>query len=199
MVENLYKEIREIKKSALDNNVPIILDDSLDFLINLIIQKKIVNILEVGTAIGYSAIMMALANPNIKVTSIEKDKSRYLEAIKNVKKFNLENRITLIYKDALDVKLKEKYDLIFIDAAKSKNEEIFRHFENNLNSKGIVITDNLSFHGYVKKDLKEIDNKNIRGLVKKIQKYIQFLNDNVKYKTIFYEIGDGLSVSEKRM
>lgn len=199
MVEELYKKIREIKKYALDNNVPIILDDSLDFLISYIEKKKVKNILEVGTAIGYSAIMMALSDKNIKVTTIEKDKERYLEAVKNVKKMELEEQITLIYNDALDTKLKDKYDLIFIDAAKSKNEEIFSHFENNLNSRGIIITDNLSFHGYVEKEIHEISNRNIRGLVKKIKKYISFLENNVKYKTVFYEIGDGISISEKRM
>lgn len=199
MVDKIYKEIRAIKKYALENNVPIILDDGIDFLINFIIKRKITNILEVGTAIGYSAIMMALCSPDIKVTTIEKDKDRYLEAIKNVKKLNLEDRITLIYKDALDVKLKDKYDLIFIDAAKSKNEEIFNHFENNLSNKGVIITDNINFHGYVKKDISEITNRNLRGLVRKIKNYITFLNNNVKYKTTFYEVGDGISVTEKRL
>ncbi len=199
MVDTIYKEIREMKKYAIDNNVPIMLDEGIDFLINYIVKNNKTNILEVGTAIGYSAIMMALSAPNITITTIEKDKDRYLEAIKNIKKFDLENRITLIYNDALDTKLKEKYDLIFIDAAKSKNEEIFMHFENNLASRGAVITDNINFHGYVKKNISEISNRNLRGLVKKIKNYIIFLENNVKYKTIFYEIGDGISVSEKRM
>ena len=199
MVEKLYKDIREIKKYALENNVPIILDDGIDFLINFIIKRKVTNILEIGTAIGYSAIMMALCSPDIKVTTIEKDKDRYLEAIKNVKKLGLEDRITLIYKDALEVKLKDKFDLIFIDAAKSKNEELFLRFENNLDSKGVIITDNINFHGYVKKELEEIPNRDLRGLVRKIKNYIVFLNNNVKYKTTFYEVGDGISVSEKRM
>ena len=161
-------------------------------------MNEIKNILEVGTAISYSAIMMALVDDNIKITSIEKDRERYFEAIKNIKKFNLEDRITLIYNDALETKLKDKYDLIFIDAAKSKNQDIFEHFSKNLNDKGIVVTDNLSFHGYVNKKTNEIKNRNIRGLVRKIKNYISFLNQNDEYKTVFYEIGDGISVTTKK-
>ncbi len=195
---DIYKEIREIKTYAIDNNIPIMLDDGIDFLINYIVKNNKKNILEIGTAIGYSAIMMALADPNVKVTSIEKDKTRYLEAIKNVKKFNLEDRITLIFNDALDVKLKEKFDLIFIDAAKSKNEELFIHFEPNLEKNGVVVTDNINFHGLVKQEITSIESRNLRGLVKKIKNYINFLQNNVKYKTTFYEVGDGVSVTEKR-
>ena len=195
---DLYKDIREIKTYALENNVPIMLDDGIDFLINYIVKNDKKNILEVGTAIGYSAIMMALSSPDIKITTIERDKERYLEAIKNVKKFNLEDRITLIFNDALEVKLKEKFDLIFIDAAKSKNEEIFKHFEPNLDTNGAVVTDNINFHGYVKQELSEIESRNIRGLVRKIKNYINFLENNVKYKTTFYELGDGIAITEKR-
>ena len=191
-------KIEELKKYAKENNIPIMMDDGIDFLTSLISQRKIKNILEVGTAIGYSAIMMALVDDNIKITSIEKDRERYFEAIKNIKKFNLEDRITLIYNDALEIKLKNKYDLIFIDAAKSKNQDIFEHFSKNLNDKGIVVTDNLSFHGYVNKKTNEIKNRNIRGLVRKIKNYISFLNQNDEYKTVFYEIGDGISVTTKK-
>ena len=199
MVEQIYKEIRTIKKYALQNKVPIMVDDSIDFIITKMHQKKLTKVLEIGTAIGYSAIMMALSSPNLTVTSIEKDKDRYLEAVKNIKKLDLEDRITLIYNDALEVSLKEKYDLILIDAAKSKNLDFFNKFEKNLEPNGIIITDNLSFHGYVEKNPEDIKNRNLRALVRKIKNYIDFLENNIKYKTTFYEIGDGLSVTEKRM
>lgn len=199
MVEKTYNEIKTIKEYALVNKVPIMVDDSIDFIISKIHQKRVKKVLEIGTAIGYSAIMMALSSPNLTVTSIEKDKDRYLEAVKNIKKFELEDRITLIYNDALDVLLKEKYDLILIDAAKSKNLDFFNKFEKNLEPNGIIITDNLSFHGYVEQEPSQIQNRNIRALVRKIRSYIDFLENNIKYKTTFYEIGDGLSVTEKRM
>ena len=189
MVEKTYNEIKTIKEYALVNKVPIMVDDSIDFIISKIHQKRVRKVLEIGTAIGYSAIMMALSSPNLTITSIEKDKDRYLEAVKNIKKFNLEDRITLIYNDALEVSLKEKYDLILIDAAKSKNLDFFNKFEKNLEPNGIIITDNLSFHGYVEQEPSQIKNRNIRALVRKIRNYIDFLENNLKYKTTFYEIG----------
>lgn len=199
MVKNVYSNIREIKREALDDNVPIMQDDTISFVTDYIAKKNVRKILEVGTAVGYSAIMMALSSPTVSIVTVEKDKDRYIKALKNVKKMGLEDRITLIFNDALEVNLKEKFDLIIIDAAKSKNMEFFSHFENNLDINGSIITDNLSFHGYVEKDLKEITSRNIRGLVKKIRKYINFLETNIKYKTKFHDIGDGISVTERRI
>ena len=199
MVNDVYNRIRQIKKEALDEKVPIMQDETIDFITNYIESKNIKTILEIGTATGYSSIMMALSNPNVKVITIEKDGERYIKALNNVKKMNLEDRITLIFNDALEVKLDNKFDLIIIDAAKSKNLDFFLHFEKNLEVNGSVITDNLNFHGYVKKDLSLIPSKNIRGLVKKIRSYIEFLKENTKYKTNFYDLGDGISVTERRI
>lgn len=193
---NTYREIQQIKSYAKENKVPIMQEDGIGFLTTFIIKNQIKDILEIGTAIGYSAIMMALCNPNIKVTSIERDEKRYLEAIKNIKKLNLEDRITLIFNDALNVKVEGKYDLIFIDAAKSQSIKFFEKFEKNLNTKGYIITDNMMFHGYVKKDEKEIKSRDLRGLVRKIKLYIEYLEKNEKYKTVFHnEIGDGIAVT----
>lgn len=197
MVDHVYKRIAKMKKYAIENKVPIMVDDSIDFITEYIEKKQIKNILEIGTAIGYSAIMMALSSPDIHVVTIEKDKERYLKALKNVKQFNLEERITLIYSDALETKIKGKYDMILIDAAKSKNMEFFKYYEKNLELNGTIITDNLKFHGYVDKDLKDIESRNIRALVKKIRNYITFLEENNEYKTKFFDIGDGLSISER--
>lgn len=199
MVKSVYSNIQTIKKAAIDDKIPIMQDETIDFVTSYIEKKKIRTILEVGTAVGYSSIMMALSNPLVNIISIEKDKDRYIKAVKNVKRVNLENRITLVFNDALDVKLDEKFDLIIIDAAKSKNLDFFEHFENNLEINGSIITDNINFHDYVKKDLSEISSKNIRGLVKKIRNYISFLENNSKYDTKFYDIGDGISVTERRI
>lgn len=198
-IQNIYSGIREIKREALEENIPIMQDATIDFITDYIGKKQIKKILEIGTATGYSAIMMALSDPEVTITTIEKDKDRYIKALKNIKKMDLEKRITLIFKDALEVKLKEKFDLIIIDAAKSKNLDFFKNFEKNLEITGSIITDNLNFHGYVKQDLEKIASKNIRGLVKKIRLYIDFLDNNLKYKTKFYDLGDGISVTERRL
>ena len=198
MVKSNYAMLKEIKEYAEINKVPIMQTSGIDFLTTFIIKNQIRNVLEIGTAIGYSAIMMCLANPNLKVTTIERDEIRYLEAIKNIKKFNLENRITLIFNDALKTKLDDKYDLIFIDAAKAQNINFFEMFERNLLPNGYIITDNMYFHGLVKKNEKEIQSRNIRGIVRKIKDYINFLKENEKYETTIYEIGDGIAVSKNK-
>jgi len=190
--------IKEIKDYANENNIPIMQDDGIDFLISFIVKKQIKNILEIGTAIGYSAIMMVLANEDVHVTTIEKDEVRYMEALKNIKKFNLEDRITLIFNDALNVKLDTDFDLIFIDAAKGKNQDFFVHFENNLAMDGYIITDNMYFHGYVEMNDEDIPSKNILGIVKKIRDYTYFLENHMLYKTTIYKIGDGIAVTERR-
>ena len=196
MVE-MHQDIKTMKEYAKEQNVPIMMDDGINFLTNFIIKHKIKNVLEVGTAIGYSAILMALASPSVKITSIERDKERYLEAVKNVKKFNLEDRITLIYKDAEEVEISGKFDLIFIDAAKGKNKFFFNKFSKNLSEDGYIITDNINFHGYVNKDESEIKTRNLRGLVRKIKDYIIFLKENTEFSTEFYDTGDGITVSKR--
>lgn len=198
MEPNLYGMIREIKEYAKENNVPIMMDEGIEFLTTFIIKHQISTVLEVGTAIGYSAIKMALASPNLKIVSIEKDEARYMEALKNIKKFKLEDRITLIFNDALEVKLKEKFDLIFLDGAKGKNIEFFEHFERNLEDDGFFVTDNIKLHGFVEKDESEIKSKNMRALVKKIKKYISYLKESTTYNTKFYDKGDGVAVTSKK-
>lgn len=190
--------IKEIKEYAKREDVPIMLDDGIDFLTTFILKHQTEKVLEIGTAIGYSAIMMALSSPKLKVVSIERDEARYLEAIKNVKRFGLEDRITLIFNDALNVNLDDKFDLIFLDGAKGKNIEFVEHFAKNLEDDGFFVTDNMSFHGYVDKDENEIKSRNLRGLVRKIKAYIDYLNNSDIYNTRFYEIGDGIAVTSKK-
>ena len=194
---NVYEIIHEIRTYAKENNVPIMLDDGIEYLTNYIIKNNVNSVLEIGTAIGYSAIMMALANPSLSVTTIERDEKRYLEALKNIKKLNLENRITLIFNDALDVNITGKFDLIFIDAAKAQSIKFFEKFEKNLNPTGVIITDNIKFHGLVDKNEEEIESRNLRALVRKVKEYITYLKENEHYETEFLELGDGISISRK--
>ena len=194
---NVYEIINEIRTYAKENNVPIMLDDGIEYLTNYIIKNNVNSVLEIGTAIGYSAIMMALTNPSLSVTTIERDEKRYLEALKNIKKLNLENRITLIFNDALDVNITGKLDLIFIDAAKAQSIKFFEKFEKNLNPTGVIITDNIKFHGLVDKNEEEIESRNLRALVRKVKEYITYLKENEHYETEFLELGDGISISRK--
>ena len=141
---------------------------------------------------------MATAYDDVEITTIERDEKNYREAVKNVNACGLDRRIEIVFNDALDVNLAGfKYDLIFIDAAKGQYIKFFEKFENYLTPSGIIITDNLKFHGLVEnKD--SIESKNVLGIVNKIEKYIEFLNENEEFTTKFYDIGDGISVSFRK-
>lgn len=193
----MVEELEKIKEYAKINNVPIMQEEGLEFLTEFIKENKIEKVLEIGTAIAYSAIKIALVDPSIKVTTIERDKEKYLEALKNIKKLNLENQITIIFNDARNATIEEKFDLIFIDAAKAQNKKFFLKFANNLKKDGYIITDNINFHGLVQKELDEIESKNLRGLIRKIKDYINFLKENEEFTTEFYEIGDGITISKR--
>jgi len=172
--------------------------NGINFLIKYINKNSIKNILEIGTAIGYSAINMVLIDEDITVTTIEKDETKYLEALKNIKKLDLDKRINLVLGDALDIFIEQQYDLIFIDAAKAQYINFFNKYKNNLKDNGTIITDNINFHGLVNQN-KEIENKNLRSLINKIRDYIIFLKEHNEFETKFYKSGDGISVSKRKM
>ena len=192
--ENIIKQMREY---AEEYNIPIMTDEGMNYLLNFILKNHVKRVLEIGTAIGYSAIMMCSIDPELTVTTIERDEKRYLEALKNIKSAHLEDRIQLIYQDALEVSLEDEFDLLFIDAAKAQNQNFFERFEKNLSPRGSVITDNMSFHGMVDKKPEEIESRNVRQLVRKVNAYKEFLENHPRFHTDFYEIGDGLAVSER--
>lgn len=185
----------ELEEYAKKNNVPIMQPDGIKFLKNYIEKNNIKNILEIGSAIGYSAICMAKLNKEIKVVTIERDLERYNEAVKNIKKFALEDQITIINDDAFNVNLDSKFDLIFIDAAKSQSTKFFLKFQKNLNSKGTIITDNINFHGLTY--AVEVKNRNTRQLVRKIREYVEFLKENKDFTTTIVDDGDGIAISVK--
>lgn len=190
------KEINQIKKEAQTNQVPIIMDEGLAFILDYIKKNDVQFILETGTAVAYSAIQFAKVSPSIRIFTIEYDIERYHEAVKNVVNCGLSEQITVFLGDALKFDFKDKFDLIFIDGAKSQYINFFEKYKNNLTDKGIFISDNLFFHGMVE-DSSKTKNYNTIKLIRKIKKYIDFLKSNKKFKTTFYEIGDGIAVSKK--
>ena len=193
----VHIRIKEIEKYAEENNIPIMQKDGIEFLTKYIKENKIKNVLEIGSAIGYSSIMMELVDNDIKVTTIERDEERYNIALKNIDEFNLNDRINIILGDALDTNIEGTYDLIFIDAAKSQYIKFFEKYELNLKQGGVIVTDNLSFHGLVE-DESKTTNRNTKQLVRKIRKYIEYLKENKNYKTVFYKLGDGIAISIKK-
>lgn len=189
--------IRKMEEYADEHGVPIMEKEGIEFLTEFIKHNKIKSILEVGTAIGYSAIKMALVSDDITITTIERDEVRYLEAVKNVKALGLDSRINLVLGDALEYIPDGMYDLIFIDAAKSQYIKFFEKYTKNLNEKGYVISDNINFHGLTNSDKSKLS-RNLRQLIGKLERYIAFLKENTEFKTRFFEIGDGIAISNRK-
>ena len=186
----------ELRNYAKEYDVPIIQDEGLHFLRQVIMLKKCTNILEIGTAIGYSAIQMAKLGVN--VDTIEINNESYNIAVENIKKANLSDKITVYNEDALliDISKLRKYDLIFIDAAKAQYINFFNKFKVLLNDNGVILTDNLLFHGLVLDT--DIKSRNLRQLVNKIRKYNEWLLEQDDFDTTIYNIGDGVALSIKK-
>ena len=188
--------IEEIREYGINNEVPIMSVESISEITKIIKNNNIHSILEIGTAIAYSTICFASIDGVNKVTSIERDKVRYQIAKSNVSKSELHN-IELICDDALNTEINGIYDLIIIDAAKSQNMKFFNKYKNNLSERGIIIIDNLDFHGYVGRS-NEIKSRNLRQMVRKIEKFLDFLDNLNDFEVKYIEVGDRLGICQKK-
>ena len=190
------QKLNEMREYAKLNHVPIINDDGLSFLKTIIALYKPKNILEIGTAIGYSASIMSMTSDST-VYTIERDEVMYNEAKKNISDLNLDDKVNIIFDDALnsfDKLSDKKFDMIFIDAAKAQYTKFFELYTPLLNNGGIVVCDNMYFHNLVNSDLESLS-KNVRNMVKKLQMFHEFLLNNENYETSIFDIGDGISIS----
>ncbi len=195
-MDRISKLIKEIEDYGIKNNVPIMSEDTIETIKNIIMVNEVHSILEIGTAIGYSTICFASTPGVTNITSVERDPERSKIAKDNVKNSELKN-ITLYENDALNIEIKDKFDLIIIDAAKSQNMKFFNKFKENLDEDGIIIIDNLSFHGYVNQETR-IESRNLRQMVNKIRKFIDFLNNNEEFTVKYIEVGDTLGVCKRK-
>ncbi len=191
--------IEQMYNYAQENNVPIVTLEGLELIKLIITLTKSKKILEIGTAIAFSSINMALMDKDITIDTIERNEKMYNEAIKNINTIGLQSQINVIKDDALFVDeslLKKDYDLIFIDAAKAQYIKFFEKYEKLLKHGGIIISDNLLFHGLVEKE--EIEGKDLRALIRKIKNYNNWLYENSNYNSTFLRIGDGMAISIKK-
>ena len=193
-----------IKEKALNEHIPIIMDDTLEVIEKILLEEKPKRILELGTATGYSSICFAkilldncrgeLCSP-VLIDTIELDESRANEAIDNIKQMGLENNIKVIKGNAVDVlpTLNEKYDIFFIDAAKGKYP-IFLKEALRLSNKGsIILADNILYKGYVMSDYNKHKQ---RTAVRNLREYIKEVTENKNLETEILEVGDGLAISK---
>lgn len=192
------KTIEQIKEKAIYDHIPIIMDDTLEVVDKILEEKKPKRILEIGTAVGYSAICFSkYLIEDGYIDTIERDEERIKEARQNISELKLENKIHIYEGDALEIlpTLTGPYDVAFIDAAKGKYpiflEETLRMLGNN----GIIIADNVLYKGYVMSDYNKHKQRTaVRGL----REYLKKLEENENLSTEILEVGDGLAISKRR-
>ncbi|WP_210140197.1 O-methyltransferase [Staphylococcus sp. GDY8P45P] len=199
----LHKEndiaIEQLRPYAVEHHVPIVDRLTLDMIKQLIRIHKPKRILEIGTAIGYSSMQFASVSKDIKVVTIERDVDMQLKAKENFAKFGYHTQIELIEKDALEAFENiqhESFDMIFIDAAKAQSKKFFTLYEPLLKEGGIIVTDNVLYHGFVS-DIALVRSRNVRQMVKKVQEYNEWLMVQPRFTTNFLNIDDGLAISIK--
>lgn len=193
MLSEKEKYLKKIKKYALEHKIPIIHDDTCVFLQKLIKENNLVNILEIGSGVGYSALVMS--NENNNVQTIERDFNKYKLSLNFFHKTVFD--IEFIWSEAFFYQPKKKYDLIFIDAAKVQYHKLFQKYNMFLNKNKFIICDNLNFHNLDIND--QTISRSTKRLIQKINDFKLFLQNNDSFQTFFINIGDGLSISQKKL
>ena len=191
---NLY----EIKKNALENHIPIIMDDTLNVIENIMKEIKPTAILEIGTAVGYSAICFSrFLEDGGRIDTIERDEERVKEARENIKIIDENKNINILEGDAVEIlpTLNGKYDMIFIDAAKGKYPFFLKEALRLLDDNGIIFADNILYKGYVMSDYNKHKQ---RTAVTHLREYIKLTTENPDLETKILEVGDGLAITRKK-
>lgn len=197
------KAFIELENYAYEHQVPIIQYESLMMLQMLIRTKHIKTILEIGTAIAYSSLQMAILSEDIIIDTLERDEKMVALATQNIQQFGKQQQIRVHYVDALEVdlgQLQSEYDLIFIDAAKAQYQKFFERFVPLLAPYGIIVTDNILFHGCVEQSVSDSSklSKNVQHLAKRIDQYNHFLNTLPQMETYYFDLGDGLAITMRK-
>ena len=190
------EELEKIKQKALQEHIPIIMDDTLEVVDKILTEIKPRRILEIGTAVGYSAICFSeYLQQEGKIDTIERDEERIVEAKENIKKVGVEDKINIFAGDAVEIlpTLNEKYDVVFIDAAKGKYTFFLKEALRMINENGIILADNILYKGYVMSDYNKHKQ---RTAVRNLREYIKEVTENPNIETEILEVGDGLAVSK---
>ena len=188
------EELEKVKQKALEDHVPIVMDDSLEVIKEILIKENPKRILEIGTAVGYSASQFAKFAKEAVIDTIELNEQRYNEAKENIKNIGIEDRINIYLGNAVEIlpTLNNEYDIIFIDANKGKYPVFLQAAIRLSKSGSIIIADNILYKGYVMSDY---NNHKQRTAVRHLREYIKETTENEKLETKILEVGDGLAIS----
>ena len=199
LIPNRDKDLLELEKFDIENRVPIIQKETAKFLEFMISMKKPNNILELGTAIGYSSILMSKTlNNKCKITTIERDEKMINLAKENIKSFGLEDNIEIKEGECLEIleKLDNKYDLIFMDAGKGHYNHFLPHCLRLLSDKGVIIADNVLFRGMVASD--DLVKRRKITIVKRMRTYLDIVSNDKNLITTVIPMGDGIALTKRR-
>ena len=190
------EELVIIKERALENHIPIIMDDTLEVLDKILKEVKPQRILEIGTAVGYSAMCFSeYLEEDGKIDTIERDEERVVEAKVNIEKVGVADKINIYEGDAVEIlpTLNQKYDVVFIDAAKGKYPFFLKEALRMIKPNGIILADNILYKGYVMSDYNKHKQ---RTAVRNLREYIKEVTENPNIETEILEVGDGLAISK---
>ena len=192
------KELEKIKQKALDEHIPIIMDDTLEVVDKILKEVKPKRILEIGTAVGYSAICFSeYLSEDGEIDTIERDEEIIIEAKANIEKVGVSNKINIYSGDAVEIlpTLNNKYDVVFIDAAKGKYPFFLKEALRMLDTHGVILADNILYKGYVMSDYNKHKQ---RTAVRNLREYIKEVTENPNIETEILEVGDGLAISRMK-
>ncbi|MBF0578415.1 O-methyltransferase [Erysipelotrichaceae bacterium RD49] len=188
----------ELTRYGIVHLVPILQADSMEYMESLLKSLQPKWFLEIGTAIGRTAIDAAMTVDGLHVVTIEKDPEMAALARENIQKAGLEERVMLIEGDALETDIPhETYDLIFIDAAKGQYRRFFERYAPYLSEDGVIVSDNMFFHGLVLHP-ERTKNRHTKGLIKRLQRYREFLESLEDFETEILDTGDGIALTRRR-
>jgi len=193
------EELEKIKQKALEEHIPIIMDDTLEVVDRILKEVQPKRILEIGTAVGYSAMCFSeYLQGDGKIDTIERDEERIAEAKVNIKNVGVEDKINIYEGDAVEIlpTLNEKYDVVFIDAAKGKYPFFLKEALRMIKPTGVILADNILYKGYVMSDYNKHKQ---RTAVRNLREYIKEVTENPNIETEILEVGDGLAVSKIKM
>ena len=189
------QELENIKQKALEEHIPIIMDDTLEVVDRILKEIKPTRILEIGTAVGYSAMCFSkYLEPDGKIDTIERDVERISQARVNIEKVGVSDKINIYEGDAVEIlpTLREKYDVVFIDAAKGKYPFFLKEALRMIKPHGVILADNILYKGYVMSDYNKHKQ---RTAVRNLREYVKEVTENPNIETEILEVGDGLAIS----
>lgn len=188
----------QLTQYGIDHQVPILMNESVEWLEKILLERKPKNFLEIGSAIGRTSILAAELLDDLHVVTIERDPQMAAQARINIQNSPAAKRITLIEADAREVDLQgQSFDVIFIDAAKSQYRRFFERFAPLLSEDGIIVTDNMYFHGLVEHP-ERTHNRHTKGLIRRLRQYHEFLRTNEEFETRILPIGDGIALTRRK-